>query len=460
MSVLACSENKLTARRWRNTIDCRAVDAAILALGNRTKQEISLKRRTGPNLAYQRRQGRRQPVRRLGLLRKDSNVKTERFKIEDLTFDPRLQLRVEEDKELRAEYARKHKELPPIKVIWVEEHERTYVTDGWYTCHGKLDAGEKYVEGFVSKGTWADAVLAAGKGNRNHGKPWTNEDKWSVASAILAEWADKSDRWIADELGFSHAFIGKVRASLKPKSVDLESTPNLEEIPDSPLTTAPMSSPEVPDDPDKMPGIPMELRANCPRCRGKEKACNGCNAQFDRPLDFDEPIMCKNCARKGPRNGGCEACDEARRLACGNGKPKTKKKKTTVKSDKLEDALKQPIPEPLRDLFGDPWLNDLISGIRERIDGLTSARIASGIRNKGAAYAQYFRVADALKNLENAVEALEHLEETLKASLPHSVCPVCAGKGCNAIAKGKGCGCRNAGWMPEWRLNEHRGEVA
>jgi hypothetical protein len=133
-------------------------------------------------------------------------------------------------------------------------------------------------------------------------------------------------------------------------------------------------------------------------------------------------------------------------------KPKSKSHKKigpkapTHKCDPLNDVIGQKVPDLLRDLFGDPWLGELIAIVNEASLKIQKGSIRTKLSGKGQAHLPYLHLADALKHLDAAIENLDLLSETLIAGVPHCVCQQCGGKGCDL--------CRKTGWMPEWRMNE------
>lgn len=120
--------------------------------------------------------------------------------------------------------------------------------------------------------------------------------------------------------------------------------------------------------------------------------------------------------------------------------------KQTTKDEELKDDAGVEIPTRLRDLFGDPWLKELINNADKWIMQIGAKAIPNNLKSKSKPYAAFLKAGDAMHSLAAAVDALAVFRELLAAGLPHCVCPSCHGKKCDK--------CRNAGWVPEWKLNE------
>lgn len=130
---------------------------------------------------------------------------------------------------------------------------------------------------------------------------------------------------------------------------------------------------------------------------------------------------------------------------------KKNKKKQTRRADPLNDANGKPIPERLRDLFGDPWLHKYLAQVDEWLIEMGNQKWITQLKGKSQPYGAFLRAGDGLKHLAEALKGLELLRETIAAGVPHTVCRSCEG------AKG-GCeDCRKTGWLPEWREKELHG---
>lgn len=90
-----------------------------------------------------------------------------------------------------------------------------WLADGFHRLAAIVSRGVKYTASQVKPGTRDDAILYAACANKMHGLRRTNEDKRRAVEMLLAceKWAGKSDRWIAEQTGVAHPFVGKVRST-------------------------------------------------------------------------------------------------------------------------------------------------------------------------------------------------------------------------------------------------------
>lgn len=121
-----------------------------------------------------------------------------------------------------------------------------------------------------------------------------------------------------------------------------------------------------------------------------------------------------------------------------------REKAGTRKKDVLLDQLERPVPDGLRDLFGDPWLGQTAEAVEAVVRDCLK-RVKSAVERKGPRY-KFLLCGEILKHLDSARTDLEIVHSHLAEARPHAVCPKCEGKGCKL--------CRDAGWLPRWRLKE------
>lgn len=152
---------------------------------------------------------------------------------------------------------------------------------------------------------------------------------------------------------------------------------------------------------------------------------------------------------------------------------KDKKKRAASKPKKadppppaeLRDGLGKPVPQLLRDVFGDPWL-------REQRDAALAAEEAAEaferelvrlLRGKSQMWAAWLRTADASAAAAKYVEAIQDVRVALDGGVPFAVCPTCGGTGVIGERPKKGrapaCndperGCRGTGWVPKHAYDE------
>ncbi len=125
-------------------------------------------------------------------------------------------------------------------------------------------------------------------------------------------------------------------------------------------------------------------------------------------------------------------------------------KKKSVSTDEMLDGTGQPVPQSLRDVFGD-------TSISEAAENLAGQAIAICTRAHKAVKAKhsffpYLRIEDFFRHLDEAKHALTLASEALASGPADVVCPTCHGKGCKD--------CRKCGHMPMWRYEELKEEGA
>ena len=153
--------------------------------------------------------------------------------IEQLPLDAiteQIQMRVELSADAIADYAhvlKKRKKdgsgLPPVKAIR-DGDGRVFVWDGNHTIAAARENGQRTVAATISSGTREDAVLAAAGANRHHGVRRSHADLRNTVKTLLGnpKWAARSDRWLAETVGCSNTFVGKMRDQLGTVNDDSE----------------------------------------------------------------------------------------------------------------------------------------------------------------------------------------------------------------------------------------------
>lgn len=103
-------------------------------------------------------------------------------------------------------------ELPPVVVV-VDEAGVYWLVDGWHRLEAHRRTQRKTIRCDVRQGDRRAAVLAAAGANLTHGLRRTPADKRRAVGLLLAdpEWAEWSDRAIAEHCGVSHRFVSLQR---------------------------------------------------------------------------------------------------------------------------------------------------------------------------------------------------------------------------------------------------------
>ena len=147
------------------------------------------------------------------------------IKLNKIRIDGGTQIRVRLSEEAVQEYADAMKEgvkLPPVIVFFDgSEH---WLADGFHRFHAHKKISADAIQVEQRPGTRREAVAYSLGANRTHGLRRTNEDKRNAVETALAdeEWAQWSDRKIANLCGVTHPFVASVRA---PKVVTVTTLP-------------------------------------------------------------------------------------------------------------------------------------------------------------------------------------------------------------------------------------------
>lgn len=147
-----------------------------------------------------------------------------------IRIDGGTQSRVEIDTDVVADYAEAVKagiEFPPITVY--HDGADYWLADGFHRFHAHKQAGKASIAAEVMTGTAREAILHSLGANGTHGLRRTNADKRKAALTMLAdaEWAEWSDRKIAEVCGVSNTFVSNLR---KPEKVSTVDTPAAEKV--------------------------------------------------------------------------------------------------------------------------------------------------------------------------------------------------------------------------------------
>lgn len=104
--------------------------------------------------------------------------------------------------------------IPPIVVF--NDGQFHWLGDGFHRYRAYTKAKHGYVMAEVRPGTQRDAILYSVGANQSHGLRRSNADKRRAVTVLLndSEWAQWSNKKIADQCGVSHPFVGEIRSSL------------------------------------------------------------------------------------------------------------------------------------------------------------------------------------------------------------------------------------------------------
>ena len=147
--------------------------------------------------------------------------------ISDIVIDTSLQTRSGRNQSVVQEYAAAMSsgdEFPPV--VLFDDGRQKYLADGFHRMAAALSIGRDRIDATVHQGSKQDALLFSLKANSKHGLQRTNDDKRHSVGLLLDdfEYADKSDREIAELCAVSHTFVSKIRSGTKTA---FERKPNL-----------------------------------------------------------------------------------------------------------------------------------------------------------------------------------------------------------------------------------------
>jgi hypothetical protein len=137
--------------------------------------------------------------------------------LKDIELDSSLQVRESLDQEVINDYSEALREgarFPAITVFRVGT--RNLLVDGWHRYYAHKKAGLADIEADIIEGSSRDATLCAIGANDSHGLRRSNNDKRKAVMMLLddLEWAEWSDRKIAQVSKVSTMTVGRIRKSL------------------------------------------------------------------------------------------------------------------------------------------------------------------------------------------------------------------------------------------------------
>ena len=144
-----------------------------------------------------------------------SAAPVEMLRIDAITLDAGTQVRAAIDPNVVDDYAQRLQEgveFPPVVVF--RDGSGTYLADGFHRLPAHRRAGRTEIAARVHDGALNDALWFALGANSTHGHRLTRADKAHAIKLALAAWPDMSQRRIADQVGCSHPYVGKIRAQV------------------------------------------------------------------------------------------------------------------------------------------------------------------------------------------------------------------------------------------------------
>jgi hypothetical protein len=155
-------------------------------------------------------------------------AKQQKIKLSYITVDPELQPRAGMNLETIEDYAsdmRRGDQFPPL-VVFHDGKSSYWLADGFHRLGAALAIGSKTILCEVRHGGKREALLYSVGCNAAHGQRRSNDDKRQAVSKLLKDknWGKWSDREIAKQCHVGHPFVGRVRASLVPKTSEKTSS--------------------------------------------------------------------------------------------------------------------------------------------------------------------------------------------------------------------------------------------
>jgi hypothetical protein len=145
-----------------------------------------------------------------------SGGKTRRVEVGTIRTDAKTQSRARIDELVVADYAEamiRGEKFPPVVVF--QDNGSLLLADGFHRVRAARKAHLSRIMAEVRPGGRIEALKFSLQSNHTHGLRRTNEDKRYAAGLALKEFANLSDRLIADMCGVSQPFVGILRRELR-----------------------------------------------------------------------------------------------------------------------------------------------------------------------------------------------------------------------------------------------------
>ncbi len=330
--------------------------------------------------------------------------------LEDITPDPRLQMRVEISQEHVddiAEALADGKELdaahPPVVFHDGFVH---WLADGFHRYYAHAKVGREVIRCDMRPGLFSHALRFALSANQHTSLKRTNADKRKCVATALADkdMASYSDRQLADLCGVSTPLVGQVRS----KSSGVERTAPAREA----LTLNGLQSSQPPTtvkdlQSSQSPATVKHLQSSHPPATVKDLQSSQSPATV-KDLQSDTIRLCKdgrqiNVAQIGKTIGATEMAEPS--------------------VEKIENIASP----PKSDSYGNVLMERLIAPFGERELLLRMSGQLKAISVEIRELSNRYRNHNFL--LGHEVDPLERLSRTLADIVPEAVCPNCEGLG-------------------------------
>lgn len=155
-------------------------------------------------------------------------TKLQHIGLSEIRPDSATQVRVAIDQSLIAEYAEKMSQgikLPPIDLFL--DGETYLIGDGWHRFLAAQRNGDVTMLANVHDGGRSAAIKFALGANVSHGLRRSNADKRRAVEIALREFANMSDRAIAELCGVSPSTVSPLRPKPSVSNLDTIETPSV-----------------------------------------------------------------------------------------------------------------------------------------------------------------------------------------------------------------------------------------
>jgi|GEM_PF-1176545 len=141
--------------------------------------------------------------------------KTQFINIDQLSFEPEIQIRVKIDMETVAHYAScmetedDLKKFPPVIVFYDGKH--YWLADGHHRRAAALEAGHTEIWAEIREGTVNDAIWEAIVANGKQGLGLNIEDRKRAITIAITKWPDRSTTIIAEAVGCHQSTVSRIK---------------------------------------------------------------------------------------------------------------------------------------------------------------------------------------------------------------------------------------------------------
>ncbi len=142
-----------------------------------------------------------------------------KLQIEKIVTDAGTQARAAIDEATVSDYAARMEEgdaFPPVIVF--SDGSAHYLADGFHRTLAALRCGFVDIDADIRKGTREDALWFALGANRTNGQRMNRGDVRHAVEVALRAWPDRTQQAIADQVGCSQQYVGKVQSELTTSS--------------------------------------------------------------------------------------------------------------------------------------------------------------------------------------------------------------------------------------------------